>query len=354
MESKTICGYVQAVSPTKKSRKTSVPYFNFLLQTTNSQFRKAVCYDDKQRKEFCSFKNSRSPAKIRNVSEKRSLLSPDDLDIIVSMRNRLLTATNSEVDYDFAESSKEALSTISEILQVEPGQLVTTCGCLTISPTEVKDITINGATLSCNETGILTDNTASLPITIWGTLHQTLKNGVTYKLGPLRIKNYQVKRLSTTPSTTAIKQEMEFPEPEVTFTSAVDIQEVEVKSINLAEDFKPWFSCRQCGKALTDVSTLEITTCTKCNATQRLATCAEHCNVHITIEDPDNSNNSLVLTAFDEVITIMLEKYNQLHNTSVTIDTKQVDHIYEAILLLPPAIVRFRESTRIVTELDFD
>ena len=197
---------------------------------------------DKQRKEFCSFENSRSPAKIRNVSEKRSLLSPNDLDIIVSKHSRLLTATKSEVDYDFAESSKEALLTISEILQAEPGQLVTTCGQLTISPTEMKDTTINGATLGCNKTGIVTDNTGSLPITIWGTLNQTLKNGVTYKLGLLRVKNYQVKRLSTTPSTTAIKQEMEFPEPEVTFTSAVNSQEVEVKSINLAEDFKRWFS----------------------------------------------------------------------------------------------------------------
>ena len=118
----------------KKLRKTSVPYFNFLLQTANSQFRKAVCYDNKQPKEFCSFENSRSPAKIRNVSEKRSLWSPDDLDIIVSKHSKLLTATNSEVDYNFTESSKEALLTISEILLVEPGQLVTTCGRLTISP----------------------------------------------------------------------------------------------------------------------------------------------------------------------------------------------------------------------------
>ena len=108
------------------------------------------------------------------------------------------TATNTEVDQDFAESSREDPLLIIEILQVEPGKLVTSRGLLPISPTGVKDTTINGATLSWN------DNTGFLLFTIWGMLNHTLKNSVTYKLGPLRVKNYQVKWLSTTPTISAL------------------------------------------------------------------------------------------------------------------------------------------------------
>ena len=60
-----------------------------------------------------------------------------------------------------------------------------------------------------------------------------------------------------------------------------------------------------------------------------------------------------ISTAFDKVITTMLKKYNQLHHSSVTVHTEQVDHIYEAILI-HSVIVRFCEPTCIVTELDFD
>ena len=99
-------------------------------------------------------------------------------------------------------------------------------------------------TIFCNKR----NNTGFLPITIWGTLNQiNLREWCHIETGSSARKNYPVKRTSTKPFTTAIRQEMQ--NQKQPFTSAVNIQEVKVKSINSAEEFKHWFSCWQCGES---------------------------------------------------------------------------------------------------------
>ena len=262
IDSKSVEGYVHNVSPTTKSRRGSVPYFNFLLQTAKASYRRAVCYDETLQKQLEGYQTSRTDAKLRNVGEKRSLVDVKALDLVLTKRTRLQQASNAEIDFEYLE--RDLPMTIAEIQKVEEGQLVITEGRLTCSSDQMKEIVINGNSIACNESAILTNQMGSIPLTIWGELNKTLTSGTSYKLAPLRVKSYDIKRVSTTPYTRVLKLEKEFPAPEEEFTAAADITEIRVPSVNFAEDFKRWFSCGRCSKALTDIATLEVVTCDSC------------------------------------------------------------------------------------------
>ena len=135
-------------------------------------------------------------------------------------------------------------------------------------------------------------------------------NKVTLIVAPLCVKSYNIKRVSTTPYTRVLKLEKEFPAPEEEFTAAADITEIRVPSVNFAEDFKRWFSCGRCSKALTDIATLEVVTCDSCKASQRIAKCAQECNLRLMVQDEDNTK--YVLTAFREVLNAMSSKVQRI------------------------------------------
>ena len=354
MDSKSVEGYVHNVSPTMKSRRGSVPYFNFLLQTAKASYRRAVCYDEKLQKQLEDYQTSRTAAKLRNVGEKRSLVDAEALDLVVTKRTGLQQASNAEIDFEYLERAEDLPMTIVEIQKVEGGQLVIAEGRLTCSSDQIKEIVINGNSIACNESAILTDQTGSIPLTIWGELNKTLTSETSYKLAPLRVKSYDIKRVSTTPYTRVLKLEKEFPPAEEEFAGAADITEIRVPSVNFAEDFKRWFSCGRCSKALTDIATLEVVTCDSCKASQRIAKCAQECNLRITVQDEDNTKH--VLTALREVLNAMVAKSNDLkqEEEAISLENTSPEEIYKAFLLLPELIVKFRKSTAVITEVRFD
>lgn len=99
-------GFVHNVSPTKKSKIRSFPYFTFSLQVSDNTIRRAVCYDNEKRPIFKAYEESRQPAILTNVTQKRSLLDPSQDDVIVSKRSRIQDASNTDIDFKYLENSE--------------------------------------------------------------------------------------------------------------------------------------------------------------------------------------------------------------------------------------------------------
>ena len=126
MTSKNICGYVQSLSPTKKSR-TCQPYFHFNLQTGETETQRVVCLDKKLRANFQTYQTSKAPVKIKNASENRSRDSPDVLDIFIGKRAKVEAASTTEVPFLFhpVEAEQIIKATAADLQLIEPGQPVT-------------------------------------------------------------------------------------------------------------------------------------------------------------------------------------------------------------------------------------
>ena len=141
MTSKDICGYVQSLSPTKKSC-TYQPYFHFHLQTGETGTQHVVCFDDKLRANFQTYQ---APVKIKNVSKKRSRDSPDVLDILIGKRTKVKAASSTEVPFDFnpAEAEQILKATAKDLQLIEAGQLVTVDGHINMDLVSVQEVHSN-------------------------------------------------------------------------------------------------------------------------------------------------------------------------------------------------------------------
>ena len=79
-------GYVHHVSPAKKSRVKSFPYFNFSLQVDGTTKRHAVCYDMSKQKILKGYEQSREPVALLNIAEKQSLRNSSEDDLILNKK----------------------------------------------------------------------------------------------------------------------------------------------------------------------------------------------------------------------------------------------------------------------------
>ena len=99
-----LSGFVHNVSPTKKSKIRSFPYFTFSLQVSDNTIRRAVCYNNEKRPIFKAYEESRQPAILTNVTQK--LLDPSQDDVIVSKRSPIQDASNTDIDFKYLENSE--------------------------------------------------------------------------------------------------------------------------------------------------------------------------------------------------------------------------------------------------------
>lgn len=70
-------GYVHNVSPTKRGKNGKTTYFNFHLQTTDDNYKRAVCFQSDMHNTLTSFQDSQTPVKFTN--SRKSSAADDDI-----------------------------------------------------------------------------------------------------------------------------------------------------------------------------------------------------------------------------------------------------------------------------------
>ena len=98
---------------------------------------------------------------------------------------------------------------------------------------------------------LITDNSGSIPLTLWG---DTTKEGINthfYTITYVRVNLYDsAKYLMMTPNTTITPTE-QFPSPtKDEFDGFFDAKTIHVDQISLADTYTTWLSCNQCRSQL--------------------------------------------------------------------------------------------------------
>lgn len=176
-----LSGFVHNVSPTKKSKIRSFSYFTFSLQVSDNTIRRAVCYDNEKQPIFKAYEESRQPAILTNVTQKRSLLDPSQDDVIVSKRSRIQDASNTDIDFEYLENSEihdsNTVTLIGNIPSLSENTITSIQGVVTMSLEHIKEITTKTAdTIPMLDHCVVTDNTGTIRLTLWGSTIKEITN----------------------------------------------------------------------------------------------------------------------------------------------------------------------------------
>ena len=355
MNQLTFKGYVHSVSPTKKSREKSFPYFNFSLQVDENRQRRVVCYDSTKQKLLKGYEDSRQPVTLQNVAQKRSLRDPSEEDIILNKRSRLQPANNSDITFEYDETSslsRQQLTTIANINCIEENQLTSVQGTLTLCKDSVQQTVMNDGFLVPMLTRCtITDDTGTIRLTLWGSAIEEVSNNNSYTITNVRVKSYNsTKYLTTTPSSEITPSDQYFSPPtEQMFNKLFDAETIRVDNIRLADTFKTWLACSKCKKQITDITSSDITLmkCPTCSVVQPVSSCTVNASLRIAVRH-DQDHELIWLKVFTSVLQKML-----LHpSPDVTIQSQE-EEIYTQLFQLENFTIDYDEHSLIVKDVHF-
>ena len=352
-------GYIQNVSPIIKTHATdhSFPYFNFSLQISDSTTRRAICYDPRKQKLLKRYQHSREPATFTNITEKRSLLDSSQDEIIVTKRSRIEPANNNDIPFEYSEDSTsqnpQMLTALHKVASLNDKQIISVKGAVTLCPEYVQQVTTkNGATINILDRCVITDNTATVRLVLWGHTVNEVTNHASYIITNVRVKNFDSTNYLTTISSTVITTtEDRFPLPTAqAFNDFFDPTTIFVRQISLVDNFKRWFSCTNCARSLsqpTSITTTATAKCPSCKATQRISSCNTKTSVRIAVRR-DNNNDLIWLTAFNPIFKQMLE-----HPPGDVSLQSPEEEIYSQLFKLENFTVEYSEASSVIKNIYF-
>ena len=175
---------------------------------SDNTIRRAVCYDKEKQPIFIAYEESRQPAILTNVTQKRSLLDPSQDDLIVNKRSRIQDASNTDIDFEYLENSQvhdaNTVTLIGNIPSLAENTITSIEGVVTMSLEHIKEVTTKTAdTIPMLDYFVVTDNTGTIRLTLWGSTIKEITNNNSYMTTNLRVKSFDaMKYLTTTPTTT--------------------------------------------------------------------------------------------------------------------------------------------------------
>ena len=269
-------GYVQNVSPTKKSSKRKISYFDFQLQTGENEHTRAICFQPSMRGTLQSYETSGIPVKIRNVTKKESPLHASQMDLVLNVRSVVEKANTSEISYEGTPSIQETPNVhVKDIDSLDSGQMIILSGLLTTNKDGIRTLDVNGSKKRVLDNCLITDSTGnakvlililtthsrfntfmfvvgSIRLTLWEDSIDNLESAMAYKFTNLRVKEFGGKKhLTATPASKFEKIENEYqPPPEdILETKATRM----IRSVESIINFSKWYVCKNCSKQLTEV-----------------------------------------------------------------------------------------------------
>ena len=349
-------GYVHNVTSPTPSRKGTSTYFNFSFQVDESRKRRAVCFDTTKQQVLKRYQDAKQPVHLLDVKQKQSRLDPSQEDIILSKKSRIEPTTTSSMAFKYDDTTPAAndqtLTSISDIPSLDENHLTTVKGILTLDTESIREKPMNdGYLLPMMDRCLITDNTGSIPLTLWGDTIKQAVNAHCYTITDVRVKLYDsAKYLTTTPNTSITPTEEQFPSPtRDEFNSFFDAKIIHVDQIRLADTYTTWLSCNQCRSQLPkDASpTSTILKCSNCSAAQPISSCSTSGSVRIAVRD---SNYELVwLKVF---ATLLEEMLNQSSNPLTLNSTEE--QIYEELFKLRNFTVSYSKTSNIVKNINFN
>ena len=348
-----LVGYVHSVSPEKVSNDGKKQYIEFKMQTGRKGYKRAVCFDKGLMSDISQLASDHSPLKMRNMSQTGT-------DIILTKRTKLEEANNSELDYEYCalpddgnnEKNIVHLEYVTDAKSYPEGSLVSVTFIQT--STELKEVHY-GSKVSClREKCALLDDSGWIPLTIWQAHFNSFEHGKIYAVGPLQVKEFGTKYLSTTSKTTCkeIDDDVflleESSEVEEMIAEAMGSRTKRSEKFLFADNFSVAYLCRKCQRKITDVTTLNIMKCpsVSCKAVQRTKDCSQTATIRVAFEE---EGSTFWLTVKDRMLQEMLDVIkNKLgFDGEINLKSSETD-IYTLVLSAEDFEVKFDANTHLL------
>jgi len=196
-------GHVHNVTQMMQSRSGSTNYFNFSLQVSGTRKRRAVCHDTNKQGLIAGFQDSRQPTSLLNIREKPSLLDPSERHMILGKKSRIEPVNNDDITFQYDDTAstenQPVLTTVDNVRLLNENQSkVTVKGILTLRTDSIRDVIMkNGFLVPMLDRCTITDNSGTIPLTLWGDLIKQVANENSYSITHVHVK--KKKRLPKVP-----------------------------------------------------------------------------------------------------------------------------------------------------------
>jgi len=294
--------------------------------------------------------------KLLNFSKRRSGESVLEDDIILSKRSRIESVSNNDIVFEYDEgASQEAeqtYKTIGTIESLRESEMISVKGCLSLRADRVREVVMkNGTVVTMLDRCAIRDDSGTIRLTLWGDIIQQVRNDSCYSFENVLVKFYDFERyLTTTHSTRVMLTEEKFPHiSEELFDSLFDVGRISVEKISFAQQLKKWLSCCECGKHLSDVTSMleKIVKCEKCKTVQPVSSCSMKASVRIAVRGSDYE--LIWLKAFTSVLEEMLNQ----PAPDVTLQSSE-EEIYEQLFEQRNFIAEYDKSSMVIKNIYFE
>ena len=314
--------------------------------------RRIVCYDPSKEKLLKGYQESREPVKLVNFSKRKSGESVLEEDIVLSKRSRIESVSNNDIVFEYDEGTSQEAEvtnkTIRTIESLRESEMISAKGCLSLRADCIREVVIkNGSVVTMLDWCAIRDESGTIRLTLWGDIIQQVTNHSCYSFENVLVKFYDFERyLTTTHSTRIMPTEEKFPRiHEQLFDSLFDVERISIEKITFAQQLKKWLSCCECGKHLSDVTS--IVKCDKCKTVQPVSSCSMKASARIAIRGSDHE--LIWLKAFTPVLEEMLNQ----PAPDVTLQSSESE-IYEQLFEQRNFIIEYDKSSMVIKNIYFE
>lgn len=263
-DEKSIIGYVQNLSPIKKSRRpnSTFKYASFTLQTSQTDSLEVLIYSEQKRSLFEESQETRIPIKIKDYA-----FTDDKEKLVVNDITHISTPKQCEYEFQYTEvkCKPPALTTIIEVLNdTKEWANVTIKGKITRS-SETRVVGKNKLKLA---EAVIADETAYIPIDIWEEHIPLIAQDKVYTLKSVQLRIWAgKKKLSTTKKTT-----IELVNEDLNITSDAldeqddkdDIATVTATKFRRMPRYEMFNRCNWCQRRIPQATTSNVVKCNNC------------------------------------------------------------------------------------------
>lgn len=160
------------MSPIKNTKKKQTPYFDFFLQTSDTNKVRGICYEPQQRKNLLEPFQKKSPVKITGTKR----ISTTNEEFKIAKKSKIMPTT-AEFSYNSHVSS--SMVTINEALEAEEYKTVDVTGKIMNKKDQIQLVFKNNKQLKKVDC-LIADQTASIKVTLWEDAIDAVSSGKTY------------------------------------------------------------------------------------------------------------------------------------------------------------------------------
>ena len=295
LDTSSIEGYVHLLSDVQSASNSTSSYFDFKIQTSDTEAARAVCYSPKKRVNLQQAYVNKSPIKITGVKKATKRYHSGGSDEFTITKNAKIAPCS--LPFEYNDEMNNRLCTIEEALSKDVYERVDIKGKV-YQKDDVKEKILIKEKPKYKVDAFIADQTETIKIVLWEDIISKVNIGKTYHFKNLTVRIFDDAKFLNTNEFTIIEEIEDMPD--VNFNTP-EMQEKILHGRVISALIKRSSSCIVCNASLKEISKEEDEiTCDKCGMTTLASACDTKVVAQLVVKTADKkfSNLHLLMMAF--------------------------------------------------------